>query len=822
MKRLILTAALSALLGSVVLPDRAAAQSAPAPLSIPVNLEGPLFELRTEHFTVLAPAHARSAAERVLRAAERTRDAVARLVGHAPPHTYLLVDNETDAFNGFAVPGPDPSVRIFASFPLPYQIGQNWPDLDDSLVSHELAHVAHLTEQNGFQRWVRSLIGRVPLPGFTGARMTPAWLLEGLGVWVESQAETGVLGRVQDPYTRLIRERAALEGHFPSLEEVSIGPFEPFPYGSARYVYGGGFVDYLARRYGSEVIARLLRVYNDAPVIEPFETSWRRMTGHDLEADWAAFRAEETVRARAAAPAPHSVADTRGSYLAPAFDGRRLAWWGGARLQVGVWDGRQLTQRRSFALERRPASVAWQGERLLYTRLRPGVQGAVYDVYTLEGGRERRLTDRARARLVAATRDAAWYVRDDGDTSGIYTLGGQEVWRAPEGAHILSLDAREGALLSTLWLPGGQHALLLHLPGRTLRLEAPDDVLEARFTPQGELTYTSARTGVPLSYRWGETEPLATVGGGEFGARAAGGWRASLNLRGDGFAPVIVPHSARPVPLRGRDWDPPAREAALPPAEWRPYRPSPQPWGLAPISPAGVGLSFYGGDPAQLRNYALSAYVAGEGLNASFSVRERLGRGRDLTVYAAGYGRGLPRYGYLGARLDLLLDTPLEVPLEVTPSLRWDGRHLYPGLRVGLDDLGRDDWGYVVGGWSLFVSAGTRGIGWEGVGSARGFTLGLASGPAGTSAELNYLRSFPVGLRYGDGLLSLERVSLVPALGVRPTGDAYASLAVSLDGMANYLQPIRAGARLELRGSGFGVNLFSSIPLPAASDLRQP
>jgi len=620
------------------------AQNVPSPIRVDTELSGTLYQLEGPHFTVIAAPNSRAAGEEILAAAEKVRAEVIRLVGNAPERTYILVDSNTDAFNGFATPQPFPIIRAYVAFPGAYSIGLDWPDPWEHLISHEYAHIAQLGQTSNFQGAVKSVVGNLGLPGFTQARTPPAWLLEGIAVWVESRVSGA--GRLQDPYSQLVVSQAALEDAFPSLSDVSVNTFESFPFGNARYLFGGRFVDYLVRTYGEDKFRQLLRSYNDASLITPFTDAWQSVSGHSLEQDWEGFRKAELARAKGQNAAPTPSADTRGSYAPIAWNGKQLAWWGNSALNLADYVGGKLINTRKVALEARPLSLAWNGSTLLFTRYVSGVDGRTGEIFALENGRERRLTTGAHARLLAADGGNIYFSREsdcfpfvppqDGCNSSVMQLGTSEDTPARgatpsspyrkvlefEREHIVSLAVQNSTFLVGRWVSGGAKRYSSFKGGFEARLELPVDALEASFSDVGEVLYTSARDsdGVPQVFQYGNATPLVNVGGGSFSGHYANGIFAYLNLGSSGFAPVVQPLALDPLLLaqsatqeavarkQTSVYLQPTRIALTLSGQWQPYTPQPRFWGVLPWSGQGLGITAYGTDVSQNLSFAGSAF----------------------------------------------------------------------------------------------------------------------------------------------------------------------------------------------------------------------
>ncbi|MEX0907731.1 MAG: hypothetical protein WD054_05325 [Gemmatimonadota bacterium] len=213
--------------------------------------------LEAANFRVTYVAGLDDLARHALASAQRAHAALVVLVAEAPTGTIdiVLADN-VDFTNGYASPFPSNRIVIYAKPPsdvLELQYIRDWVEL---VVTHELAHIFHLDVSGPFGRFARGIFGRAPLPWpvFT-AIGSPSWSIEGLAVVMESTIAG--YGRALGSYNEMIVRTALLEDEIDSIDELSsASPVWP---GAARaYIYGSLFLDYLARRYGPDVAARIV------------------------------------------------------------------------------------------------------------------------------------------------------------------------------------------------------------------------------------------------------------------------------------------------------------------------------------------------------------------------------------------------------------------------------------------------------------------------------------------------------------------------------------------------------------------------------------
>lgn len=791
-----------------------ACAGSPEPIQVETQMPAHLYQLDGNHFTVIASSDSRLVGQWVLQAAEKVRTQVMDQVGGELEHVYILLDDGSDAFNGFATPTPWPIVRVFVTFPQTYTIGMNWSDLWETLIAHELTHIAHLGQRNSFQLDFHRVFGNIPLPGVTQARQAPAWLIEGLAVWVES---FGREGRLQDPYSGLVTARAALEGNFPRLDDVSVGQFDDFPFGNARYLYGGRFVDFLAQRYGRATIAQLLQVFNDAGPLPALTQTWFSVTGHRLEDDWEAFRQQELKRAQQQEDAPVPFAQTVGSYVPTVWNGETFAWWGDRALNIRSYKEGTWSDTQRYPLKSKPTGMAWDGinDRLVYTRLEEDLDGYGGDVYTLQGGQEHRLTRDAHALGVAADQGRIYYFKEisclnppqSACGSGVFDLEGKPILEV-FGEHLFSMDVRDGEFLLGFWKAGGKHRVVLWKDGQALELAGLEKALEVHWGEQGQILYTQ-NEGVPQVYRYGDGQPVVKVGGGSFSGRYASGKFAYLNLTSKGFVPVISEQTlapSHPTALPQADFS-----TALPEldARWSVYSPVPRVWGWLPFSTEGPGITAYLSDPTFAVSGATSIFVAPSRSHPIDGAASFVWKTSSSTQWgfwgntAEGFGIDFTKHG----------QTESGIKWAVNPNLYWTNA-LGGDVTLSLNTLSRDAFGYPIQGAQVAVKFSPMGVAYDALLSEKGWGWHLWGTSGFSGLETSGHIVWPLKWRYQDGLVSLERISLQPKVGLA-NGNPFLGMGIYGDSNINYMLPVQFGFDVEYHmAKGWGISWQGGIHLP--------
>ncbi|HEX7502930.1 MAG TPA: hypothetical protein VF451_05885 [Acidobacteriota bacterium] len=206
-------------------------------------------------FTVIFPATRFREAEAALAAAEGLRGKLADFWrAPLPARTRIVLDDSTDLANGFTTVIPFNLVGVNLAEPPPdseLAASRGWLDL---VLAHELTHLFTLDAANEFGRTLRRVFGTLPIL-YSTAQMPP-WALEGLAVYGESRFSLD--GRLDHAPYRLMLAAARRDGLFPDWSRIDGLP-AAWPGPSAKYLFGAGFMEFLAEKYGAD----RLRLYLD-------------------------------------------------------------------------------------------------------------------------------------------------------------------------------------------------------------------------------------------------------------------------------------------------------------------------------------------------------------------------------------------------------------------------------------------------------------------------------------------------------------------------------------------------------------------------------
>ena len=228
-----------------------------------------------------------------------------RLFGFDPKEdvTVLLLDL-SDSGNAGASSVPNNLVSVQIS-PLGFSfetLAAN--ERMNTIMNHELVHVATMDQAAGSDRMFRSLFGGKVLPikeqpesilyfYLTSPRVAaPRWFHEGIAVFVDTWMAGG-LGRVQSGYDEMVF-RAMVRDNAPfynPLGLVSKGTDADFQLEINSYLYGTRFMTWLARQYSPEQLIEWAARREGSRAY--YAAQFRKVFGVSLEEAWALWIRDE-------------------------------------------------------------------------------------------------------------------------------------------------------------------------------------------------------------------------------------------------------------------------------------------------------------------------------------------------------------------------------------------------------------------------------------------------------------------------------------------------------------------------------------------------
>jgi Tol biopolymer transport system component len=477
--------------------------------------------IATEHFDVHFYEEERAAALDAARMAERAYARLSRILNHEyrerqpillfASHSEFQQNNVTDI--GDATGGVTDAYRHRIMLPLT----GSYEDFEHVL-QHEMVH------QFQYDVFARGRIG-AGIPRLIAVQ-PPLWLIEGMAEYLS-------LGPVT-PLTAAWLRNAALEGHLPTIEEMTYDP-SVFP-----YRYGHALMAYLGERWGDEVIGEVLHAVAASGVEAGFRQALH-LSLEDLSAEWHYEVRKrylpsiaEYQPARLFARPGLNERRTGGSmHVSPALapDGARIAYLSeGRSFFVDLYVADLETGRHQHRLSQSAFSSELENLRYLYSSGSWSPDGRFFAIAAKHGGRDnlvifdmarRRVARRIEIPLHGAT-TPSWspdgsrlvFTGYDGGLTDLFLVNG-------DGTDLRRLTRDRYADLQPAWSPDGRtiafvtdrgpetdFAQLAFAPLRIGLYDLPSGTIQVltrqegrninpQWAPDGRsLAYISDRTGI--------------------------------------------------------------------------------------------------------------------------------------------------------------------------------------------------------------------------------------------------------------------------------------------------------------------------------------
>jgi hypothetical protein len=244
-------------------------------------------EIHNGRFSIIFPAGREGSAAAALAAAMALNEELAAFWRfRLPGRTRIVLNDSTDDANGFATFFPYGLVGADLAEPPPDSELAGSGALLDLVLAHELTHLFTMNAGSRPFRKLRGFFGS--LPALYPAIQLPPWAIEGLAVEGESRL-TGD-GRLNHPPYRLMLAAARGDGLFPSWSALAGMP-AAWPGANGKYLFGAGFMEFLAGKYGGEGLRRYVERATSRLLTFSTNRDFEKAFGEPLETLWGEYRA---------------------------------------------------------------------------------------------------------------------------------------------------------------------------------------------------------------------------------------------------------------------------------------------------------------------------------------------------------------------------------------------------------------------------------------------------------------------------------------------------------------------------------------------------
>lgn len=529
--------------------------------------------ISTQHFRVHFTPPLEGQARHAASVAERAYANLATELVRPRGLIDIVISDGTDASNGSATVIPRPKVIMYARPPVDEPSLESYDDWTVLVLQHEITHIFHLDRSRGWWNVAQTVFGRNPVlfPNY----YTPSWMTEGLAVYYESRFTTG--GRLHGSFEAAVARSAAVDHQIPVLGDLSLATSR-FPYGQSVYVYGSFVWDDVAQRHGAAAIPAFVERASAETVPFFLDREAKATFGETFTHAWENWRdsvarsADDSAAVRLRASS--TLAPFAASRATEIPDGGRFIieprWVNDSALIFVANDGRESPGLYESKLGAAPTRVARRNSLDVNDPSQDGTiifsQGeyldrfhARGDLYSLENGRETRLTNGARL--------AQPSVRADGEIVAVQTVPGTTrlVRVSADGKRITPITsaALDTQWAAPRWSPDGTRIVAVRIVGAPNEVVVMDSTGRVLFVPvreravirspawlpdQRSIVFTSDRDGssqlaaVSATVQFADTYPrrITFEPGGVYGVDVVGVREDSVRvattaLRADGY-----------------------------------------------------------------------------------------------------------------------------------------------------------------------------------------------------------------------------------------------------------------------------------------------
>lgn len=242
--------------------------------------------LYTKHFEIHFHDGEEVLAKKVASISESVHNKLSKKFNWIPrKRTQVVLTDRFDFANGSATPIPRNQIKLIVTPPGGNSVIADFDNWLELLIVHEYTHILQIDKVSGVPSSLQKVLGRnlFLFPGL----LQPPWLIEGLSTYEETNRERGI-GRGQGTLFRGLMRQEVINGIKP-IHQVN-QPLNSWPMNTARYLYGVYFYQFVAERYGTEKIAKLVEQYSNNLLPFAINTNSQQVLGKNLPTLWDEFK----------------------------------------------------------------------------------------------------------------------------------------------------------------------------------------------------------------------------------------------------------------------------------------------------------------------------------------------------------------------------------------------------------------------------------------------------------------------------------------------------------------------------------------------------
>jgi Dipeptidyl peptidase IV (DPP IV) N-terminal region len=241
--------------------------------------------VETDHFYIHFSEQSQVLASKAARIAENAHKKLSPVLDWVPEDkTHLVISDETDQPNGYAIPFPYNRSVLFIAPPDTTNTLEDYDDWLDTLITHEYTHILHLDKATGAASKLRKIFGRhfLLFPNI----FQPAWFIEGLATHYETDEVQGI-GRGQSSLFKMMMRAEVANGIKP-VSQVNLR-IRSWPMGTTAYLYGVHFYQFIEQRYGEQAVKVLIDNYSNNVIPFMINTNTKQIFKKNITELWSEF-----------------------------------------------------------------------------------------------------------------------------------------------------------------------------------------------------------------------------------------------------------------------------------------------------------------------------------------------------------------------------------------------------------------------------------------------------------------------------------------------------------------------------------------------------
>jgi len=209
--------------------------------------------ISTPHFEIIYNAEQQELGELYAKKIEEAYSLLAPIFVATPEKTLIIINDKTDATNGYATRLPYPHIMAYPVLPGPQESLGEAEDWALEFLAHEYTHILTFEPATGVFKILRSVFGSIAAPNI----LLPNWWKEGIAVQVESSI-TKNGGRTKSLYQEAVIRAMVNDKTLFDFDIAQANESLPWwPEGSRPYLLGSLFWSQAVSDYGNEVMGSL-------------------------------------------------------------------------------------------------------------------------------------------------------------------------------------------------------------------------------------------------------------------------------------------------------------------------------------------------------------------------------------------------------------------------------------------------------------------------------------------------------------------------------------------------------------------------------------